>query len=68
MSTVASAGTNGKMLLYMNRGCPYAARTELALELSGLKYDTFEVDLFNKPTWYSERVNKAGKGTLSLLL
>ncbi|EPQ28205.1 uncharacterized protein PFL1_04033 [Pseudozyma flocculosa PF-1] len=49
------------LLLYTAKVCPYAHRTELALEESGAKYDTFQVDLANKPEWYAEKVNKASK-------
>ncbi|KAG6812353.1 hypothetical protein H0H92_003253 [Tricholoma furcatifolium] len=39
----------------------YTAKTELALEESGLKYTRFEIDLQNKPEWYAPRVNPASK-------
>lgn len=57
------AMTTDSFLLYTAKVCPFAARTELALELSGVKYDTYEIDLANKPSWYAEKINKASKGT-----
>lgn len=56
--------TTDSILLYTAKVCPFAARTELALELSGVKYETYEIDLSNKPSWYADKINKASKGTL----
>lgn len=57
-----TAGSDSKLLLYTAKVCPYAARAELALELAGLDYDVFEVDLMNKPSWYADKINAASKG------
>ncbi|GAC77505.1 hypothetical protein PANT_26d00083 [Moesziomyces antarcticus T-34] len=56
-----TAGSDSKLLLYTAKVCPYAARAELALELAGLDYDVFEVDLMNKPSWYADKINAASK-------
>lgn len=50
------------LLLYVAEACPYAARAKLALEHSGLPYDTHQIDVSNKPSWYVEKINAAGKG------
>ncbi|KAH0581702.1 hypothetical protein H2248_011389 [Termitomyces sp. 'cryptogamus'] len=50
-----------EITLYTAKVCPYAHRTELALEESGLRYTPFEIDLQNKPEWYAIKVNPAGK-------
>lgn len=57
-----STAIPSKLTLYTAKVCPYAARAELALAVAGVKYETFEVDLLNKPSWYAERINKASKG------
>ncbi|KAN0064045.1 hypothetical protein ACQY0O_003652 [Thecaphora frezii] len=49
------------ILLYTAKICPFAHRSELALELSGVPYKTHQIDLHNKPSWYAEKVNKASK-------
>ncbi|EST08595.1 Glutathione S-transferase, N-terminal [Kalmanozyma brasiliensis GHG001] len=54
-------GTNAKLTLYTAKVCPYAARAELALAVAGIDYETFAVDLLNKPEWYAERINAASK-------
>ncbi|KAF5380179.1 hypothetical protein D9615_006210 [Tricholomella constricta] len=50
-----------QVTLYTAKICPYAHRVELALEESGIAYNTFEVDLTNKPEWYAPQVNPASK-------
>ncbi|KAG5351784.1 IN2-1 like protein [Termitomyces sp. T112] len=50
-----------QLTLYTAKTCPYAHRTELALEESGLQYTSFEIDLQNKPEWYAPRVNPVSK-------
>ncbi|KDQ53770.1 hypothetical protein JAAARDRAFT_197211 [Jaapia argillacea MUCL 33604] len=47
--------------LYTAKASPFAQRVELALEESGAKYETFQVDLRNKPEWYAPKVNPASK-------
>lgn len=50
------------LLLYVTEACPYAARARLALEHSGLAFTTHQIDVTNKPSWYVEKINAAGKG------
>ncbi|KAF5335548.1 hypothetical protein D9611_012188 [Ephemerocybe angulata] len=48
------------------RLCPWAHRTELALKESGLPYKAakpYEIELTNKPKWYTPKVNPASKRT-----
>jgi glutathione S-transferase len=42
-----------KIILYTNRGCPWAHRAHIALKESGLDYEEVTIDL-NKPRepWY----------------
>lgn len=61
MASTTGAGAS-RLLLYTAKVCPFAARAELALALAGIRHDTFEVDLLNKPEWYADKVNKASKG------
>lgn len=41
--------------LYSMRFCPYAQRTRLVLEHKQIPYETVNVDLLSKPTWFWER-------------
>ncbi|KXN84466.1 putative glutathione S-transferase [Leucoagaricus sp. SymC.cos] len=50
-----------RITLYTAKLCPFAHRVEIALKESGLQYDRCEVDFFNKPDWYIQKVNPAGK-------
>ncbi|EIN09095.1 hypothetical protein PUNSTDRAFT_87214 [Punctularia strigosozonata HHB-11173 SS5] len=47
--------------LYTAKICPYAHRTEIALEEAGAEYERYEIDLQNKPEWYAPKVNPASK-------
>ncbi|KAF9497877.1 glutathione S-transferase [Pleurotus eryngii] len=49
------------LTLYTAKICPYAQRTELALEEAHADYTRYEIDLSNKPEWYAPRVNPASK-------
>ncbi|KAH8920717.1 thioredoxin-like protein [Atractiella rhizophila] len=46
--------------LYTAAICPWAQRAALALEEVGVKYEKVEIDLQNKPSWYTS-VNPASK-------
>ncbi|KAJ7472961.1 glutathione S-transferase [Mycena galericulata] len=50
-----------QITLYSAKICPFAHRTELALEEAKVGYTRFEVDLSNKPEWYAPKVNPASK-------
>jgi len=50
-----------QITLYTAKICPWAHRTELALQESKLPYKRFEIDLRNKPEWYAPKVNPASK-------
>jgi glutathione S-transferase len=39
--------------LYSARACPFAHRSRLVLGEKGLKFELIEIDLANKPTWFS---------------
>ncbi|KAH8927829.1 hypothetical protein BT69DRAFT_1316720 [Atractiella rhizophila] len=46
--------------LYTNVLCPSAHRARLALGEVGAKWEAVEIDLFNKPSWYKEKINPNG--------
>lgn len=48
------------LTLYSFEYCPYAQRVRLVLQAKGLKYQAVNINLKNKPEWYSE-VNAQGK-------
>jgi glutathione S-transferase len=41
------------LVLYSARACPYAHRTRLVLAEKGLSFELVEIDLANKPAWFS---------------
>lgn len=41
--------------LYSMRFCPFAQRTRLVLNAKGIKYDTININLKNKPDWFLEK-------------
>lgn len=41
--------------LYSMRFCPYAQRTRLVLNAKGIKYDTINIHLKDKPDWFLEK-------------
>lgn len=47
--------------LYSARGCPYAHRTRLVLEHKHVGFELFEIDLKNKPEWFTRQVSAYGK-------
>ena len=53
-----------KPLLYTFRRCPYAIRARLAIKVSGVEVDKFEVDLRDKP---SALLDCSPKGTVPVL-
>jgi len=50
-----------EILLYTAKVCPWAQRATLALEEVGAKWEPYEIDLQNKPSWYASKVNPASK-------
>jgi glutathione S-transferase len=42
------------LLLYSAKGCPFAHRTRLVLAHKQIPYELVEIDLQNKPVWYSD--------------
>ncbi|KAI0341377.1 glutathione S-transferase C-terminal-like protein [Trametopsis cervina] len=55
------ATTVGPLTLYTAKTCPYAHRTEIALDEAKAEYTRYEIDLSNKPEWYAPKVNPASK-------
>lgn len=47
--------------LYFAWVCPYVQRVSLLLAHLGVKYETIHIDLGNKPSWYTEKINQEGK-------
>nr|AHC08062.1 omega glutathione S-transferase [Locusta migratoria] len=43
----------GRLRLYSNLYCPYAQRARLVLAAKGVPFETTEINLRNKPEWYS---------------
>jgi glutathione S-transferase len=43
--------------LYSNKSCPWAQRSRIALLEAGVKYEEVEIDLQNKPEWYTAKIN-----------
>ncbi|KAJ7093435.1 thioredoxin-like protein [Mycena belliarum] len=50
-----------KITLYLTKRSVYAHRATLALAEAKVDYTRFEVDMVNKPEWYTSKVNPAGK-------
>ncbi|KAM4730284.1 glutathione S-transferase omega-1-like [Anableps anableps] len=44
-----------RIRLYSMRFCPYAQRTRLVLHAKGIKFDTINIHLRNKPDWFLEK-------------
>lgn len=53
--------TSDSLLLYTAKRCPFAQRAEIALHETGLHFQSEEIDLDNKPSWYATKVNPASK-------
>ncbi|MFN6068599.1 MAG: glutathione S-transferase family protein, partial [Pseudanabaena sp.] len=49
-----------KIQLYSAKACPYAHRTRLVLGEKGIDFEYTEIDLQNKPEWFSS-ISKYGK-------
>ncbi|XP_078079122.1 glutathione S-transferase omega-1-like [Mustelus asterias] len=45
----------GMIRVYSMRYCPFAHRTLLVLEAKGIKYETVNINLLDKPDWFSEK-------------
>lgn len=45
----------GHIRLYSMRFCPFAQRTRLVLNAKGIKHDTVNINLKDKPDWYFEK-------------
>ncbi|XP_045926926.1 glutathione S-transferase omega-1-like [Micropterus dolomieu] len=45
----------GRIRLYSMRFCPFAQRARLVLNAKGIKYDTININLTDKPDWYLQR-------------
>jgi glutathione S-transferase len=48
------------LTLYDAARCPYCARTRIALAEKGIEYETFEIDLGDRPQWIYEK-NATGR-------
>ena len=48
------------LTLYDAARCPYCARTRIALAEKGIEYETFEIDLNDRPRWIYEK-NATGR-------
>lgn len=46
---------NNLIRLYSMRFCPFAHRTRLVLSAKGIKHDTININLKDKPEWFLER-------------
>jgi len=51
-----------QQLVFYDASCSaYAQRVRIALHEANAKYTSFEIDTFNKPTWFTEKINPIGK-------
>ncbi|KAH7913483.1 glutathione S-transferase C-terminal-like protein [Hygrophoropsis aurantiaca] len=50
-----------QLTLYRFRGSPFSHKIELALAEANAPTKLYEVDLFNKPEWFAEKINPTGK-------
>ncbi|KZP12046.1 hypothetical protein FIBSPDRAFT_937169 [Athelia psychrophila] len=50
-----------RIVLYSADVCPWAHRARIALKASGAKYETVEINLQDKPSWYATKINPASK-------
>jgi len=51
----------GTIKLYSARACPFAHRTRLVLAHKSVDFEVLEVDLKNKPAWFTREVSAYGK-------
>ncbi|XP_034754492.1 glutathione S-transferase omega-1-like [Etheostoma cragini] len=54
-SAAPGAVPNGYIRLYSMRFCPFAQRTRLVLSAKGIKHDTININLKDKPDWFLEK-------------
>ncbi|KAJ8402752.1 hypothetical protein AAFF_G00364240 [Aldrovandia affinis] len=54
-STPPGPVSNGRIRLYSMRFCPFAQRTRLVLHAKGIKHDTININLKDKPDWFLEK-------------
>ncbi|KAF9261344.1 glutathione S-transferase [Marasmius fiardii PR-910] len=54
-----------QITLYSAKICPYAQRVEIALSEAKAEYTRYEIDLQNKPVWFTPQVNPASKACIS---
>uniref|UniRef100_A0A0E9XAZ1 Glutathione S-transferase omega n=1 Tax=Anguilla anguilla TaxID=7936 RepID=A0A0E9XAZ1_ANGAN len=47
--------SNGRIRLYSMRFCPFAQRTRLVLHAKGVKHDTVNINLKDKPDWFLKK-------------
>ncbi|XP_045191382.1 pyrimidodiazepine synthase-like [Mercenaria mercenaria] len=50
----------GVLRLYSNRFCPFAKRTRLLLEHKNIPHEIVNINLADKPKWYTEKVSCLG--------
>ncbi|KAG2346440.1 thioredoxin-like protein [Suillus weaverae] len=50
-----------QLTLYLHKLSPYSQKIELALVEVNAPYRAYQVDLFNKPEWFANKVNPVGK-------
>ncbi|ORX49881.1 glutathione S-transferase [Hesseltinella vesiculosa] len=50
-----------KLTLYNAKICPYAQRAVITLKEVGAEYEQVEIDLLNKPEWYTKDIYPEGK-------
>ena len=63
--TVPPDVSPGMPVLYSFRRCPYAMRTRLALQASGMEVELREIELKSKP---AEMLRASPKGTVPVLV
>ncbi|KAH9849004.1 thioredoxin-like protein [Lenzites betulinus] len=51
----------GQITFYTHVYSPYCHRVHIALEEAKADYTSFSINLMEKPAWYAEKVNPAGK-------
>ncbi|XP_067466405.1 glutathione S-transferase omega-1-like [Thunnus thynnus] len=54
-STAPAPVPKGHIRLYSMRFCPFAQRTRLVLNAKGIKHDTININLKDKPDWFLEK-------------
>ncbi|KAF9489200.1 hypothetical protein BDN71DRAFT_1593596 [Pleurotus eryngii] len=54
-----------QITLYTSKTSPYGHYVEIALREAKAEYTRFEVDLLNKPSWFTEHINRKGENPSS---